>query len=774
MALLKFVSFISLVKKYWKLIFATAFSIVVTFFILNLLFPFRVSVNYSQIILSKEGKPLHFFLSEDDKWRIKASLNELPEELITAIIHKEDKYFYYHLGINPISISKAFIRNITSGKTVSGASTITMQVARLLEPKSRTYQNKIIEIFRAFQLEWHFSKDEILTLYMNLVPYGGNIEGIRAASLLYFGVEPAQLSLAQAVALSIVPNRPTSLALGKNNEAIIKGRDKWLKRFQNTKLFNEEEIEEALIEPLDSRRRKSPKYAPHFSHRAHRLHQFNPVLQTTIAFEIQAKVQQLAKQYLQRTERFGVYNTSVIVIDNKLKKLVAYIGNPNFNDNNNAGQVDGTRALRSPGSTLKPIIYGLTFDKGIYTPLSTLYDVPTDFESYSPQNFDLHFNGKVTLKKALENSLNVVAVKALEKVGNSKLIETLENAGFASIHRQKHNLGLSLALGGCGVSLFEMAGLYSALATKGTYQPIKYTENTEQESSQILSPEATYMVTEILSGINRPDMPNEYLSGRKVPKIAWKTGTSYGRRDAWSIGYNKKYTVAVWVGNFNGKGARALTGAGIATPLLFKIFNTIDYNSNADWYEAPDGLAERVVCQETGLVPSANCNAFITDYFIPLVSSIRECNHQKTVFVSENETESYCSHCIPSSGYKKKLFPNYRAEMLTYYKRVGFPITEAPSHNKNCKQVAVNNKGSAPEIISPLDGREYYVEGNSEIMLQCHAANDVSDVYWYVNNKFIAKAKSTEKVFFAPKKGKIKISCSDNRGRNTDSFITVK
>lgn len=746
------------------------------FVLLNSFFPIRTSIDYAQIILSEEKKPLYFFLSKDDKWRLKSSINEFPEELIEAIIEKEDKFFYYHFGVNFISIAKAFTNNIASGKKVSGASTITMQVARLLDPKPRTYLNKLVEVFRAFQLEWKFSKDEILTMYLNLVPYGGNIEGVRAASLLYFGVEPNQLSLAQCIALSIVPNRPTSLAIGKNNKAIEAARNKWLEQYRKSKTFNNDAIDEAIAEPLDSYRRNSPKNAPHFSYRIHRFHQKDPVINTTLSFELQESVVELSKQYLRRTAQFGVYNSAVLVVDNATKNVVAYVGNPNFNDNKNAGQVDGTRALRSPGSTLKPFIYALTFDYGIYTPRSILYDVPTNFENYSPRNFDQRFNGKVTLKEALGNSLNVVAVKALEKIGVNSMISTLEKADFASISRSKHNLGLSLALGGCGVSLYEMAGIYSSLATNGNYKPLNYLQQkdtSKQNGIQLFSPESSYLITEILSEIDRPDLPSEYQWGRKVPKIAWKTGTSYGRKDAWSIGYNKKYTVAVWVGNFNNKGARALTGAGIATPLLFKIFNSIDYNSKTAWFETPESLKERVVCKESGLPPSIHCNSFITDFFIPKVSSIQQCSHQKIVYTSAEEDKSYCIHCLPSSGYKKKLFPNHTAEILTYYKQIGFPVIQAPLHNEACKHISANTKEKSPEIISPLSGREYIVDTNGELMLQCHVSNDVAEVYWYVNNQFIAKTEGAEKVFITPPRGKVKISCSDDRGRNTDTYITV-
>ncbi len=745
------------------------------FLSIDFLFPFRVNVDYAQVITSTEGKPLFSFLNKTDKWRMKASLEELPPELIQAVLYKEDRFFYYHPGVNLIAIAKAFTKNMIEGRTASGASTITMQVARLLEPKPRTYGNKVLEIVRALQLEWHFSKNEILMLYLNLVPYGGNIEGVKAASLLYFGVEPNQLSLAQSVVLAIVPNRPTSLALGKRNSAILEARNRWLRHYQAAKVFPEEFVEEALTEPLEAFRRAGPQIAPHFCYKVHRENPLEPIVRTTLQYEIQQQVQALSHQYIQRTSRFGVYNASVVVADNHTHQIVAYVGNPNFQDDEHAGQVDGTHALRSPGSTFKPFVYALAFDQGLYTPQSVLHDVPTTFSGYNPQNFDMDFQGKVTLKDALANSLNVVAVQTLEKIGVPTLIQTLERADFASITRSKFNLGLSLALGGCGVRLIEMAGLYSALANQGHFVPLRYLANTTaKDSSTLISPEAAYMVTEILSEMNRPDLPNEYLMGRKVPKIAWKTGTSYGRKDAWSIGYNQNYTIAVWLGNFDGKGARALTGAEMATPLLFKIFNSIGYNKQKTWYHMPETLKERVVCQESGLPPSEHCTKFISDYFIPTVSDIRTCAHMQLYWVSEDESERYCPKCLPISGYKKKPYPNHPAELLSFYKQTGIPYESPPPHHITCRHIG-NVLQSPPNIVSPLEGNTYILEeASTQLMLQCHAAHDVKEVYWYLNNRFIAKAKPEERVFFIPPKGKIKISCSDDRGRNSDSYITIE
>ena len=736
------------------------FIAVLIFVLADLLFPFHPRIHYSQIITARDSTVLHTFLSQDDKWRLKTEIPEIMPQLREAIIFKEDRYFYYHFGVNPVAVGRAFVNNLLHRKTTSGASTITMQVARLLQPKHRTYAHKLLEIFRAMQLEWHYSKDEILQMYLNLVPYGGNVEGVKSAALLYFGQSPEHLSLAQVMTLAIVPNRPTSLYLGKNNEYIRQERNRWLKRLPVGRVFPAAALADALAEPLEAQRHEAPKQAPHFALRMRKQFPDTDILHTSLDKGIQNQVENLAGNYAKRLKSLYINNLAVLVRNNQTHETVAYLGSQDFNDGNFGGQVDGVKAIRSPGSTLKPLIYALAFDEGKMTPKTMLTDVPTAFGSFVPDNFDEKFHGAVSAEQALSYSLNIPAVKMLNEIGIPLVVKKLKQAGFRQVAKDENKLGLSLALGGCGVTLEELVGLYSAFAVPG------------RGDTALFSAEAAFVITRILTLANRPDLPNNYQSSYHIPKIAWKTGTSYGRRDAWSIGYNKNYTVGVWIGNFSGTGVHELTGADMATPLLFSIFNTIDYNAVNDWYQAPSGLKVRLVCAETGKVPGDFCTNKVVDEYVPLVSPNEKCDHLKEIAVAADEKMSYCTACLPMQGYFKRLYPNLPPELAAFYENHQMSYRKIPVHNPACNRIFDEE---APKIVMPINGSEYIVEKNAapQLELVCHARNEVKKVYWYVNDRFYKAAALHEKVFFTPVPGKVKISCSDDKGRNTDIKITV-
>ncbi|HKR06330.1 MAG TPA: penicillin-binding protein 1C [Bacteroidia bacterium] len=762
-----------IVKKFKRLLFVIAIA-AACFLILNGCFPLKVNVHYSQIVTDDKGKVIHAFLSDDDKWRMMTELNEISSVLRKSLIYKEDKYFYYHFGVNPVAIVRAVFNNTMHLQKTSGASTITMQVARMLNPKKRTYLNKITEMFRAVQLEVKFSKDEILQLYLNLAPYGGNIEGVKAASLLYYGRMPGLLSLAQSVTLTIIPNRPTSLKPGKNENYLVAERNRWLKRMAADNLFSQKEIADAMNEPPDMHRNEAPHEAPHFSLRMKNDFPQSPIIKTNLKKSLQEKIEAISFNHSKQLQMHNVNNASVIVIENKTHHVIAYAGSSDFNDKDHSGQVDGVSALRSPGSTLKPLAYAIAMDKGLITPKKIIEDVPVNYDGYAPENFNSEFNGRVTVEKALSFSLNVPAVKILNDITVTEFIGRLKQADFESAVQNEKKMGLSMILGGCGVRLEELAGLFSCFANEGKYSHLKFLQqDTSSSFTQIISPAAAFMVSDILTQLTRPDLPNNYQSSMHVPKVAWKTGTSYGRRDAWSIGYNKKYTVAVWVGNFNGEGVPELTGADMATPLLFDIFNSIDYNSSDAWFVPPHELDFRLICSESGMPPNDFCSDLVVDNFIPGVSDYKKCNHLVEVNVSPDENISYCTRCIPAAGFKKVLYPNYDGALTSFYKEDHVDFKRIPAHNPNCTRVFKDNP---PRITSPVNNKEYLVQkGQSEeLQLSCHVSDEVTFVYWYVNDVFYQKAKAHEKIFFTPGEGQIKISCNDDKGRNSDEEITVK
>ncbi|WP_345235436.1 penicillin-binding protein 1C [Hymenobacter saemangeumensis] len=768
---------------------------------------------YSPIVLAADGSVLHAFLNPTQKWRMKTELQEITPALQQAIIVKEDRYFRYHFGVNPLAILQAAGRNLFRTGRTTGASTITMQVARLLEPKERTFGNKIGEMLRAVQLEAHYSKAEILQLYLNLVPYGGNIEGVKSAALLYFQQPPDYLSLAQTVTLAIIPNQPRGLVLGKNNARIVAERNRWLRRFGQQKLFPAQDIADALAEPLTAVRHPAPTLAPHLARRLVTQFPGQPILHATLQRSPQAKAEDLTRNYVRRLHELGISQAAVLVVNNRTRAVEAYVGSADFQDAAGQGQVDGVRAIRSPGSTLKPFLYALAMDRGLVTPKLKLPDVPTNFSGFRPENFDKTCSGEVTMERALTYSLNIPAVRVLADLGVPAFTDKLRQAGFRRVAQDAPRLGLSTILGGCGATLEELTGLYVALANRGKYGPLRVTSPPAPQTLDaryprrgepipkkvspgsllsageggrggevagadvtLVSPAAAFLTTEILTQRIRPDLPLSYESSLHLPRIAWKTGTSYGRRDAWSIGYNHDYTVGVWVGNFNGQGSPSLTGTDIATPLLFELFNTLAYNSPNNWMAPPASLDFRLVCAETGLVPGEHCPNQLIDYYLPGFSTARHCEHKKEALLSADGRVAYCRACLPELGYRRQLFPNPLPEVLAFREAQGLPAKRLPPHNPACRLVRSDDDASAAlAITSPLANAEYLLNRGEkqQLLLSCAAGSEVRQVFWYVNDRFLRAASATERVFFRPPAGAVKISCADDHGRNVDVQVLV-
>jgi len=480
-----------LIKKY-SITVKIIFSVLLIFVSLDLLFPIPLKKEFSKEIHAKDGTLLNAYLTSDDKWRLRTELDEVSPELIKAILEKEDSWFYWHPGVNPISIARAFYKNLTTGEIQLGASTITMQVARMLEPKPRTYLNKFVEIFRAIQLELKFSKKEILEMYLSLLPFGGNIEGVKSASYIYFDRPPDNLSLAQSIMLAVIPNDPNTLRLDRFNDDIISNRSYWINKFKQDRIFSSSDLKDALNEPIEKNRFPIPVMAPHFS-------QFikdnftGDILNTTLDLKLQQTAENLLKRRVNKLFYKGITNGAVLVIDNKSSTVVAYCGSADFYDKGSFGEVNGITATRSPGSTLKAALYANAFDRGILTPQMKFADIPTDFHGYQPENYDLKFYGNVTTEFALVNSLNIPAVKLLEQIGLNNFINFLDGCGFNQVQKQKRKLGLSMILGGCGTNLQELTGLFSAFAREGKLYPIQFIAgNQNQKSKQIFSDAASY------------------------------------------------------------------------------------------------------------------------------------------------------------------------------------------------------------------------------------------------------------------------------------------
>lgn len=517
-------------------------------------------------VLDRDGTLLRAYTVEDGRWRLPVSLADVDPEFIDLLLNFEDRRFYTHAGVDWRAMARAGWQAVTSGHIVSGASTITMQVARLLED-SGTGQlgGKLRQIRLALALERQLTKAEILTLYLHLAPYGGNIEGIRAATFTWFGQEPAQLTTAEAALLVAIPQAPNSRRPDRNPTNAQVARDRVLARALTFGVLSEEEVQWAMAEPLPTERRDFPLLAPHLADRMlaetataqHRL---------TIDATLQTQMEMLARQAVRgQGDRL---NAAIMVMDHRTGAILASVGSAEYSDNPLQGFVDMTQALRSPGSTLKPLIYGLAFEAGLIHPESLIEDRPTRFGSYAPQNFDHAFRGELSVRRALQASLNIPVVTLLQEIGPAELMTRMRRAGMAP-ELPDGQPGLAIALGGVGVTMEDLMRLYGTLASGGGRVALHYRQGDGADDPvQVLSPVAAWYLGDILSDMLPP--ANAPRNG-----LAYKTGTSYGHRDAWAFGFDGRHVVGVWLGRADGASVPGAFGADVAAPLLFEAFARI-------------------------------------------------------------------------------------------------------------------------------------------------------------------------------------------------------
>lgn len=758
-------------KKEILLIWSAGFLLLIV--LLNRVFPLPPIPEFSKVITDKNGALLSAYLSEDSKWRLRAQTDEVSPELIKAILEKEDRYYYYHPGVNLVSVARAIFVNTFFGRKRLGASTITMQLARMLDPSPRTYASKFKEIFRAFQLELHYSKEEILSLYLTLLPYGGNIEGVKAASLIYFGKPPSNLSLAEAVTLTVIPNDPNNLRPDRNNKLLREKRIFWLKYFELNNVFPPSQVRDAINEEIPSQRLQIQRKAPHLSDYLYGRRIKGDVIKTTIDQRIQSVAETILKNYINRKKPQGITNGAVLIIRNKDNSVAAYLGSADFNDDASFGQVNGIEALRSPGSALKPLLYAYAIDLGMLTPKMKTNDIPSNFGGYIPENFDMEFRGEVTVREALINSLNIPAVRLLQDIGVSPFVDLLIKNGVKELKPQKKKLGLSLILGGCGITLKSITNLFSVFPAGGKFRELKYYDGQKLSSPELIFTDgACYLISEMLSTNVRPDLLVYMEDIAGLTRIAWKTGTSFGKKDAWAIGYDQNYTIGVWVGNFDGTGSPNLSGAETATPLLFELFKTVSVGNKGEKFIKPPSAGIRDVCAISGKPPGRFCTKLIKDYYLINRSHNETCEAEKEFYVSSDFSFQYCLECLPDSGYLKKVYRIYDPELLLWMKEKGISSEPLPPHNPACAKVSV---AGGPKIISPSPDFEYLIESNKggEIMLQAVAEQGVRRLFWYVDNVFYGNTNLGEKIFIKPAKNQMKITCLDDRGRNSTIVIKV-
>lgn len=532
--------------------------------------PLGQHITYSTLVTDRDGKLLRPFITRDGYWRLPVSNEDVDPRFLAMLIAYEDKRFHEHGGVDPLALLRALWQAASHGRVVSGGSTLTMQVARLLEPRpARSLADKLAEMIRAVQLEQHLSKQQILDLYLALAPYGGNIEGTRAASLAYFGKEPKRLSTAESALLVALPQAPETRRPDRFAKQAASARNRVIARLAREGLINADQAQAASEEEAPKGRRAFPMFAAHVAERLAKSAAPGSVQQTTIARELQASLETLARD---RAIAIGSgVAAAIIVVESSTGEVRAHVGGTGYFDAVRAGQMDLASALRSPGSTLKPFIYGLAFEDGLVHPETLIDDRAVRYGAYAPENFDDSFHGTVTVRTALQQSLNVPALQILNAVGADRLVARLTNAGVKLVLPENAGPGLAVGLGGAGVRLTDLAALYTALARRGEPVPLSWQlqeRRTAKPLRRLFEPVATWMIGDVLKGA---PTPQNALGGQ----IAFKTGTSYGYRDAWAVGYDGASTIAVWVGRPDGAAVPGVVGRLAAAPILFEAFQRI-------------------------------------------------------------------------------------------------------------------------------------------------------------------------------------------------------
>ena len=798
--------------------------------------------------------------------------NAVPTRLHQAMLTAEDRWFYYHYGINPVSIATALYDNLKAGEVVRGGSTITMQLARLMEPKARNVPNKLVEVFRALQLEHAYSKSEILTFYFNMLPYGGNIVGTAAASRFYFNKPQHALSLGEAALLAAIPNAPERLRPDRFPENARKAREKVLNRLLARKQISKQQWQEASQEPIPKKRYTLPFKAPHLSRMLvrHAEATTDGRMYTTIDTKVQETAVRILREYLDAAGKPSLQGShsagtgAIVVMDTQSREVLAMVGSHDFFDRSVSGQINGTLAPRSPGSALKPFVYALAMEEGLITPETLLFDVPVSYAGYEPVNYDGKYNGYVTARQALARSLNVPAVNLNARLKNITLHTFLKQAGISTL-APAGKYGLSMVLGGCEVNLLELTTLYAGLANMGEFEPyqltlshrnshqpsaISHQRNSSQQENlftdsqrlktdsdsadcrepraeshsekRLLQAETSFIITEMLTTSQRPTNAVKSLevfeSTINLPKIAWKTGTSYGHRDAWCIGYSPTLTIGVWLGNFDGRGAPMLSGTDAATPILFALFTALTGQDTHRWFTKPEQLKTRQVCTLSGAPVSPYCPTHKSDVYIPGISPVATCAIHKRIYVDETTGYSLCSHCrisnygnldtaplhsavvlgevrpapgdqraltspdtlVKRSGTRTrvnslKIFEEWPAEAATWLAENGFAVPVLPEHNPLCTGTIA---GNAPIILSPAENTTYYIRTgvpleNQKIRLSASASNRTQNLFWFLDGALIFKGKAGEEYWLIPVKGQHVLTCVDAEGRSASRPLHI-
>lgn len=746
--------------------------------VLDRAFPFpaeRLEPPFATRVLDRDGRPLRYFLAADGMWRFPLGLEEISPDLTAALIDSEDRHFYRHPGVNPLAALRALWVNLRAGRIVSGASTIPMQVARLADPRPRTMAAKLVESFRALQLCAHFPRDQILRWYVNLAPFGSNVVGVGAAAWHYFGKDPRTLSLGEIALLSVLPRSPARYNPLRNPIAARAVRDRVLARFEAHGVFDPARIAESRTRPLPASRTPVPQGAPHFTRWVRSRLPGESVIRTSLDTRAQAAVESLVGGRMNALRREAIGNAAVVVLDIASREILAYAGSADFWDDARQGQVDNALSRRSPGSTLKPFLYALAFDQGRLVPGSMLLDVPTDFAGYAPENYGQNFQGPVTARTALAASLNVPAVRLLNSCGTAPFHALLRRGGLSTLERPAAHYGLPLALGGCEVRLLELTNLYATLAAGGVHRPVEpLAGQAADPGERILSPEAAAMVLDILATTRRPDLPDAWQFTVGTPAVAWKTGTSFGHRDAWAVGVNRDLAVGVWVGNPDGSQCTAISGTRHAGPLLFDLFRALAPGvTRLPEFPVP-ALVRTELCAVSGDRPGPFCPT-VTSPAIAGVTHLPACGMHRRIFVDEGTGLRLQGDCLLNRPSRAETAVVWPAELVAFRQAQGSPLPGLPRMHPGCPDVP---EESGPVILSPTPGTPYLSRPDAPAEFQRLALSAAPGAgaqthYWYVDGGYAGQAPPERPCFVPLTPGAHEATVTDDLGRSARSAFTV-
>jgi penicillin-binding protein 1C len=745
----------------------------------------------SYVIDDDQGQLLGASIANDGQWRFPYNA-DVPEKFKQCIITFEDKRFEHHPGFDIVAFSRAVKQNLNSKKVSSGGSTITMQVIRLATKHKRNIWNKLKEIFMAMRLEVTFSKSEILALYTSNAPFGTNVIGLDAASWRYFGRSPDKLSWGEMAAMAVLPNSPSLVHPGRNRAILLRKRNSLLDKLHKAGIIDSTTAALARLEPVPDRPMPLPQLAPHLLQRFKADHQAKPAGDTRISSSIKSSLQQQVNDILEQHHSLlkanDINNIAAIVLDVETGATLAYAGNiAHREDPQMESDVDVIDAPRSPGSTLKPLLYAAMLHDGLLLPNSLMPDVPTMIAGYHPENFDLGYDGAVPASRALSRSLNVPAVKMLQQYKYERFYDFLHKAGITTLTKPADHYGLSLILGGGENTLWELSGAYADMArvlnhynkNNGKYDPADFHNPVYEkkvvvkptlEKSGLLDAASIYYTFQAMEEVMRPGEEMLWQQFSSSQRVAWKTGTSFGFRDGWAIGVTPKYVVGVWVGNTDGEGRPGLTGINTAAPTLFEIFRLLPVSR--DWFEMPMGEMVKInVCRQSGYRAGQYCQDVDEQYVPKSGLKAPVCPYHQLVHLSADAKWQVNGNCESPGNILNKSWFVLPPSMEYYYKARNYQYHVLPPFRPDCAQA---ENGNAMEVIYPKNGAKIYVpieaDGTRGRMI-CNAAHRQPGmkIFWHLDDQYVGETKDFHQMALSPSPGKHILTLVDGNG-NTVSI----